>query len=116
ERVRGSGGRSPPDKDEVPPVKEEANGARWPSRSSKPVAPRVERDGWVRLPGASAIHSPSPNRYAISFCHSPVTVRKSARRLHHPDGSNWSDRAARTTIATPVSLSALRIANPDRRV
>jgi hypothetical protein len=32
----------------------EANGARWPSRSSKPVAARV-RAGWVRLPGASAI-------------------------------------------------------------
>ena len=32
----------------------EANGARWPSRSSKSVASRVEREGWVRLPGASA--------------------------------------------------------------
>ena len=32
----------------------EANGARWPSRSSKSVAARVERAGWVRLPGASA--------------------------------------------------------------
>ena len=34
--------------------REEANGARWPSRSSKSVASRVEREGWVRLPGASA--------------------------------------------------------------
>src|SRR5688572_18935275 len=33
----------------------EVNGARWPSRSSKSVASRVEREGWVRLPGTSAI-------------------------------------------------------------
>src|SRR5881392_3321343 len=48
ERVGESEGRSPSDN-------KEANGARWPSRSSKPVVSRVERDGWVQLPGASAI-------------------------------------------------------------
>jgi len=38
----------------------EANGARWPSRSSKSVASRWPREGWVRLPGASAsLRSPS---------------------------------------------------------
>ena len=33
-----------------PSDKEEANGARWPSRSSKPVASRVERDGLGSTP------------------------------------------------------------------
>ena len=32
----------------------EAHGARWPSRTSNPSASRLDRDGWVRLPHASA--------------------------------------------------------------
>ena len=59
ERVGESEGRSPS-------AKEEVNGARWPSRSSKSVVSRVEREGWVRLPGTSAIRPPGPTSITLS--------------------------------------------------
>src|SRR4029450_5538821 len=125
--------------------REEANGARWPSRSSKPVASRVERDGWVQLPGASANpsltpanesvsygwqamrmlstvarsakvdYSPSPNRYASSFGHSSASHRMSRRWRHQPAGSDGSYRDARMMTSTGVPSSARRIAYPARR-
>jgi putative endonuclease len=63
----------------------EANGARWPSRSSKSVAPRYPRGGWVRLPGASAIRlGPCNVRASLMASHSTrACVMKASHVVGH---------------------------------
>ena len=72
----------------------EANGARWPSRSSKSVRPALSRPAEFdsqALPPATAnharLHAPNPSAYATSFGSSVVTSRIVLRRCHQRAGS-----------------------------